>query len=73
MEVVDVIISRRINIPCFQETRYVSENVIVLTEFEYKSMEDCTWSKVRIIIDKTLQDEVVDAKGVGEKIIATYI
>ena len=76
MEVVDVMIRRKINIMCLQETRWVGKKAKTLSESGYKiwyTGNDRAKNGVGIIMDKILVDEVVDVKRIGDRIIMVKI
>ena len=67
MEVVDVIIRRKINIMCLQEMRWVGKKIKILSESGYKiqyTTNDRAKNGVGIIMDKSLLDEIVDVKRI---------
>ena len=76
MEVVDVMIRRKIYIMCLQETRWVGKKVKTLSETGYKiwyTGNDRAKNGVRIIMDKSLVDEVVDVKRIEDRIIMVKV
>ncbi|XP_052178173.1 uncharacterized protein LOC127791967 [Diospyros lotus] len=76
MEVVDVMIRRKINIMCLQEMRWVGKKAKTLSEAGYKiwyTGTDRAKNGVGIIMDKSLIDEVVDVKRIGDRIIMVKI
>ena len=76
MEVVDVMIMRKINIMCLQETRWVGKKIKTLSETRYKiwyTENDRPKNGVGIIMDKTLIDELVDGKRIGNRIIMVKV
>ena len=61
---------------CLQETRWIGKKVKTLSEIGYKiwyTGNDRAKNGVGIIIDKSLVDEVVDAKRIGDKIIIVKV
>ncbi|KAM1219346.1 hypothetical protein ACFX2J_046190 [Malus domestica] len=76
MEVVEVMVRRRINIMCLQETKWVGLKAKDLENSGFKlwySGTNRTRNGVGIIVDKTLTQDVVDVKRVGDKIMAIKI
>ncbi|CAN6726323.1 unnamed protein product [Malus baccata var. baccata] len=76
MEVVEVIVRRRINIMCLQETKWVGLKAKDLENSGFKlwySGTNKTRNGVGIIVDKTLTQDVVDVKRVGDRIMAIKI
>ena len=76
MEMVDVMIRRKINIMCLQETRCVGKKAKNLSESVYKiwyTGNDRAKNGVGIIMDKSLVDEVVDVKRIGDRIIMVKV
>ncbi|KAM1556818.1 hypothetical protein ACFX10_040308 [Malus domestica] len=76
MEVVEVMERRRINIMCLQETKWVGRKAKDLENSGFKlwySGTNRTRNSVGIIVDKTLTQDVVDVKRVGDRIMAIKI
>ncbi|KAM2890269.1 hypothetical protein COP2_008711 [Malus domestica] len=76
MEVVEVMVRRRINIMCLQETKWVGSKAKDLENSGFKlwySGTNRTRNGVGIIVDKTLTQDVVDVKRVGDRIMAIKI
>ncbi|RXI01051.1 hypothetical protein DVH24_001285 [Malus domestica] len=76
MEVVEVMVRRRINIMCLQETKWVGLKAKDLENSGFKlcySGTNRTRNGVGIIVDKTLTQDVVDVKRVGDRIMAIKI
>ncbi|KAM1225087.1 hypothetical protein ACFX2G_044844 [Malus domestica] len=76
MEVVEVMVRRRINIMCLQETKWVGCKAKDLENSGFKlwySGTNRTRNGVGIIVDKTLTQDVVDVKMVGDRIMAIKI
>ncbi|KAM2030946.1 hypothetical protein ACFX16_042264 [Malus domestica] len=76
MEVVEVMVRRRINIMCLQETKWVGRKGKDLENSGFKlwySGTNRTRNGVGIIVDKTLTQDVVDVKRVGDRIMAIKI
>ncbi|KAM1129870.1 hypothetical protein ACFX19_045301 [Malus domestica] len=76
MEVVEVMVRRRINIMCLQETKWVGRKAKDLENSGFKlwySGTNRTRNGVGIIVDKTLTQDVVDVKRVGDRIMAIKI
>ncbi|KAM1719513.1 hypothetical protein ACFX12_021307 [Malus domestica] len=76
MEVVEVMVRRRINIMCLQETKWVGRKAKDLENSGFKlwySGTNRTINGVGIIVDKTLTQDVVDVKRVGDRIMAIKI
>ncbi|KAM1176204.1 hypothetical protein ACFX19_029118 [Malus domestica] len=76
MEVVEVMVRRRINIMCLQETKWVGLKAKDLENSGFKlwySGTNRTRNSVGIIVDKTLTQDVVDVKRVGDRIMAIKI
>ena len=76
MEVVDVMIRRKINIMCLQKTRWVGKKAITLSDTGYKiwyTGNDQAKNGVGIIMDKNLVDKVVDVKRIGDRIIMVKV
>ncbi|KAM2180691.1 hypothetical protein ACFX1R_035510 [Malus domestica] len=76
MEVVEVMVRRRINIMCLQETKWVGSKAKDLENSGFKlwySGTNRTRNGVGIIVDKTLVQDVVDVKRVGDRIMAIKI
>ncbi|KAM2059070.1 hypothetical protein ACFX16_031583 [Malus domestica] len=76
MEVVEVMVRRMINIMCLQETKWVGLKAKDLENSGFKlwySGTNRTRNGVGIIVDKTLTQDVVDVKRVGDRIMAIKI
>ncbi|KAM2399376.1 hypothetical protein ACFXTH_035947 [Malus domestica] len=76
MEVVEVMVRRRINIMCLQETKWVGRKANDLENSGFKlwySGTNRTRNGVGIIVDKTLTQDIVDVKRVGDRIMAIKI
>ena len=76
MEVVEVMLRRMINIMCLQETKWVGLKAKDLENSGFKlwySGTNRTRNGVGIIVDKTLTQDVVDVKRVGDRIMAIKI
>ncbi|KAM1611225.1 hypothetical protein TB2_000020 [Malus domestica] len=76
MEVVEVMVRRRINIMCLQETKWVGRKAKDLENSGFKlwySGTNRTRNGVGNIVDKTLTQDVVDVKRVGDRIMAIKI
>ncbi|TQD70292.1 hypothetical protein C1H46_044169 [Malus baccata] len=76
IEVVEVMVRRRINIMCLQETRWVGLKAKDLENSGFKlwySGTNRTRNCVSIIVDKTLTQDVVDVKRVGDRIMVIKI
>ncbi|KAM2969624.1 hypothetical protein FF2_016698 [Malus domestica] len=76
MEVVEIMVRRRINIMCLQETKWVGSKAKDLENSGFKlwySGTNRTRNGVGIIVDKTLVQDVVDVKRVGDRIMAIKI
>ncbi|KAM1110894.1 hypothetical protein ACFX19_010231 [Malus domestica] len=76
MEVVEVMVRRRINIMCLQETKWVGLKAKDLENSGFKlwySGTNRTRNGVGIIVDKILTQDVVDVKRVGDRIMAIKI
>ncbi|KAM2304509.1 hypothetical protein ACFXTH_024206 [Malus domestica] len=76
MEVVEVMVRRRINIMCLQETKWVGRKANDLENSGFKlwySGTNRTRNGVGIIVDKTLTQDVVDVKRVEDRIMAIKI
>lgn len=68
MEIVDTMIRRRINIMCLQETQWVGEQSREIEHTGYKlwyTGKDKNRNGTGIIIDKSLENEVVEVKRMG--------
>ena len=68
MEVVEVMVRRRISIMCLQETKWVGLKAIYLENSGFKLWYSGTnrmRNGVGIIVDKTLAQDVLDVKRVG--------
>ncbi|KAM2221020.1 hypothetical protein ACFX1S_020148 [Malus domestica] len=76
IEVVEVMVRRRIDIMCLQETKWVGLKAKDLENSGFKlwySGTSRTRNGVGIIVDKTLTQDVVDVKRVGDRIMAIKI
>ncbi|KAM2569161.1 hypothetical protein TB2_009302 [Malus domestica] len=76
MEVVEVMVRRRINIMCLQETKWVGLKAKDLENSGFKLWylgTNRTRNGVSIIVDKTLTQDVVEVKRVGDRIMAIKI
>ncbi|KAM1404945.1 hypothetical protein ACFX2I_013383 [Malus domestica] len=76
MEVVEVMVRRRINIMCLQKTKWVGLKAKDLENSGFKlwySGTNRTRNGVGIIVYKTLTQDVVDVKKVGDRIMAIKI
>ncbi|KAM2120441.1 hypothetical protein ACFX1Q_018374 [Malus domestica] len=76
MEVVEVMVRRKINIMCLQETKWFGLKANDLENSGFKlwySGTNRTRYGVGIIVDKTLTQDVVDVKRVGDRIMAIKI
>ncbi|XP_050133100.1 uncharacterized protein LOC126609148, partial [Malus sylvestris] len=76
MEVVEVMVRRMINIMCLQETKWVGLKAKDLENSGFKLWYSSTnrmRNGVGIIVDKTLTQDVVDVKRVGDRIMAIKI
>ena len=76
MEVVEAMVRRRINIMCLQETKWVGLKAKDLENLGFKLWYSGTnrmRNGVGIIVDKTLTQDVVDVKRVGDRIMAIKI
>ena len=76
MEVVDVMIRRKINIMCLQKMRWVGKKEKTLSKTGYKiwcTGNDRAKNGVGIIMDKSLVDEVMDVKRIGDMIIMVKV
>jgi exonuclease III len=72
MELVDVMLRRKINILCLQETKWVGEKSRLIEDSGFKlwyTGKDRRKNGVGIIVDKSLKDEVVEVKRIGDRII----
>ena len=71
MELVDTMIRRRVNIVCLQETKWVGEKAKEIgTGFKlWYSGKVGNKNGVGIVVDKTLKDEVVEVRRVGDRLI----
>ena len=75
MEIVDTTIGRRINIICLQETWWVDEQSREIEHTGYKlwhTGKDKNRNGIGIIIDKSLENEVVDVKRMGDRILLQW-
>jgi hypothetical protein len=75
-EIVDTMISRRVNILCVQETKWKGQKAKEVEDTGFKLWYTCTTSNkngVGIVLDKSLKDGVVDIKRQGDKIILLEI
>jgi hypothetical protein len=71
-EVVDIMIIRRVNILCVQETKWKGQKAKKVEDTGFKlwySENTSTKNGVGIVLDKSLNDGVVDIKCQGDKII----
>ncbi|KAM0960557.1 hypothetical protein ACFX2I_025481 [Malus domestica] len=76
MEIVEVMVRRRINIMCLQEIKWVGLKAKDLENSGFKlwySGTNRTRNDVGIIVDKTLTQDIVDVKRVGDRIMAIKI
>ena len=76
MEVVEIMVRRRINIMCLQETKWVGLKAKDLENSGFKlwySGTNRSRNGVGIIVDKTLTQDVVDVKRAGDRIMAIKI
>ena len=72
MTLVSTMIRRKINIICLHETKQVSEksNDIEITRYQYWLHEkERNRNGVGILADNTLEENIVDVKSVGDRII----
>jgi len=72
MEVVDIVIRRRINFMCRQETKWVGEKAKELNSSGFKlwytgEVRSKNWTG--IIVVKEWKKDIVDAKRIGDRII----
>ena len=73
MEIVDVMIRRKINVMCLQETKWIGDKARELDTSGFKlwyAGKSKTKNGVGIIVDKDLRDKVIDIKRIGDRIIA---
>jgi exonuclease III len=71
-EIVNIMIRRRVNILCVQETKWKGQKTKEVEDTGFKLWYTGTASNkngVGIMLDKSLKDEVVDIKQQGDKII----
>ena len=72
MKLVDVMVRRRINILCLQEMKWTRENAKEIGNLGHK-LWYMGWEKNRngvgILVDKTVKDDVVEIKWIGDRII----
>ena len=76
MEFVDIMVNRKINILCIQETKWVGEKAKEIDSLGFKlwySGRSRTRNGVGVIIDKSLKDNVVEIKRIDDSIIALKI
>jgi exonuclease III len=71
-EVVDIMIRRRVNILCVQETKWKGQKAKEVEDIDFKfwyTGNTSTKNGVGIVLDKSLKDGVVDIKRHGDMII----
>ena len=76
MELVDIMIHRKINILSIQETKWVGEKAKEIDSLGFKlwySGRSRTRNGVGVIIDKSLKDNVVEINRIDDRIIALKI
>ena len=75
MEIIDTMIRRRINIMCLQETQWVGEQSREIEHSGYKlwyTEKDKNRNGIGIIIDKSLENEVVEVKRMVDRILLQW-
>lgn len=73
MELVDIMMKKKRNVMCLQETKWADEKAKMLDNLDLKqrySGKDKTRNRVGIIIDGTLKDDVVEVVRKGDRILA---
>ncbi|PKA59552.1 hypothetical protein AXF42_Ash018019 [Apostasia shenzhenica] len=76
MELVDIMVHRKINILCLQETKWVGEKAKEIDGLGFKlwySSKNKSKNGVGIILDKSLKDHVVEVKRNCDRIMALKI
>ncbi|KAH0470061.1 hypothetical protein IEQ34_001619 [Dendrobium chrysotoxum] len=76
MELIDIMIHRKINILCIQETKWVGEKAKEIDSLGFKvwySGKSRTRNGVGVIIDKSLKDNVININRIGDRIMALKI
>ncbi|PKU79532.1 ataxia telangiectasia mutated family protein [Dendrobium catenatum] len=76
MELIDIMIHRKLNILCIQETKWVGDKAKEIDSLGFKlwySGRSRTRNGVGVIIDKSLKDNVIKINRIGDRIIALKI
>ena len=76
MELIDIMIHRKLNILCIQETKWVGEKAKEIDSLGFKlwySGKSRTRNGVGVIIDKSLKDNVIKINRIGDRILALKI
>ncbi|PKU84030.1 ataxia telangiectasia mutated family protein [Dendrobium catenatum] len=76
MELIDIMIHRKLNILCIQKTKWVGDKAKEIDSLGFKlwySGRSRTRNGVGVIIDKSLKDNVIKINRIGDRIIALKI
>ncbi|KAH0434466.1 hypothetical protein IEQ34_026824 [Dendrobium chrysotoxum] len=76
IELIDIMIHRKINILCIQKTKWVGEKANEIDSLGFKlwfSGRSRTRNGIDVILDKSLKDNVININRIGDRIIALKI